>query len=622
MDPAGLLHSLDAEQRQAVTSTAQPLAIVAAAGSGKTTVLTRRIAYRVASGTADAKHVLALTFTREAAAELRRRIRRLDLREPIEAGTFHAVALRLLRDRALARNQAAPVVAFDKLRLIRDTLADLRVQLDPRGVIADLDWARARRVRPEHFARANQAARRRAAIPAERYAAVLDAYTARKRRRGVVDFDDLLEAMLVAMRDPTFAEVVRWRFRHFFVDEAQDLNPLQHAVLESWRGGRADICLVGDPRQAIYGWNGSDPLLLGNVDEHYPGVTVVALRSNYRCSPQVVRAGAAVLDEVGVIDDSVSHCADGPAVTVTTCSDEADEAQSAAAVVGRAVSNGSAAEVAVLARTNEQLSLIDQALAGRGVPTTRGAKRSPFDIALATAHRCTSRAELTEFASANAEHADTTVRRVALEVDRFLAAADGGTFRNWVEARQPFDDIEPDDRAAVTVTTFHGAKGREWDTVVIVGANDGLAPHNSATTPERRLEEARLFYVAVTRARRNLAILSTEQRNQVAAVESPWLAPVRRSAAVDKPVVSPLPRRPRPADPLAPWRAWRRQIALGAQIDESAVCSDDTLRALHDHPPADVAGLASALGITPAAAGRLPLLPRATAPGDVADAWR
>ena len=214
------------------------------------------------------------------------------------------------------------------------------------------------------------------------------------------------------------------------------------------------------------------------------------------------------------------------------------------------------------------------------------------------------------------------MRRVGLEVDRFLAAADGGTFRNWVEARQPFDDIEPDDRAAVTVTTFHGAKGREWDTVVIVGDNDGLAPHSSATTPERRLEEARLFYVAVTRARRNLAILSTEQRNQVAAVESPWLAPVRRSAAVDKPVVSPLPRRPRPADPLAPWRAWRRQIALGAQIDESAVCSDDTLCALHDHPPADVAGLASALGVTPAAAGRLPLLPRATAPGDVADAWR
>ncbi|MEI2704195.1 MAG: UvrD-helicase domain-containing protein [Ilumatobacteraceae bacterium] len=131
MDPAGLLHSLDAEQRQAVTSTAQPLAIVAAAGSGKTTVLTRRIAYRVASGTADAKHVLALTFTREAAAELRRRIRRLDLREPIEAGTFHAVALRLLRDRALARNQAAPVVAFDKLRLIRDTLADLRCPARP-----------------------------------------------------------------------------------------------------------------------------------------------------------------------------------------------------------------------------------------------------------------------------------------------------------------------------------------------------------------------------------------------------------------------------------------------------------------------------------------------------------
>ena len=97
-----MLHGLDAEQREAVTTTAAPLAIVAAAGSGKTTVLTRRIAYRVEHGTAMSQHVLALTFTRDAAAELKRRLRKLEIREPIEAGTFHGVALRLLRDRALA----------------------------------------------------------------------------------------------------------------------------------------------------------------------------------------------------------------------------------------------------------------------------------------------------------------------------------------------------------------------------------------------------------------------------------------------------------------------------------------------------------------------------------------
>jgi len=118
-----ILYGLDAEQREAVTTAAGPLAIIAAAGSGKTTVLTRRIAYRVAEGSAMSQHVLALTFTRDAAAELKRRLRKLDIREPIEAGTFHGVALRLLRDRALAANQAPPQVANDRLRLAREVMA-------------------------------------------------------------------------------------------------------------------------------------------------------------------------------------------------------------------------------------------------------------------------------------------------------------------------------------------------------------------------------------------------------------------------------------------------------------------------------------------------------------------
>ncbi len=622
MDPGALLHSLDASQREAVTTAAQPLAIVAAAGSGKTTVLTRRIAYRVASGTADARHVLALTFTREAAGELRRRIRRLDLREPIEAGTFHAVALRLLRDRALARNQAAPLVVQDRLRVMRDALADLRLRIEPSAALGDLDWARARRVQPQHLARANQAARRRPAMTAETHRQVADAYAARKRKRGVVDFDDLLESMLSAMADPTFAAVVTWRFRHFFVDEAQDLNPLQHAVLERWRAGRPDLCLVGDPRQAIYGWNGSDWRVLGDVERSYPGVTVVALRDNYRCSPQVVRAGSAVLAEVDLDDDSRSRAPDGPSVGVTTCHDEADEATAAAGLVAAAVRTGSPGEVAVLARTNEQLGVVEQALAARHLPTTRGAKRSPFHRALTVAYRCATRAELAEFAAERAEHHDDAVRRVAIEADRYLTTGESGTFRAWVEARQPFDDLEGTEPPAVTVTTFHGAKGREWDTVVIVGANDGLVPHSSANGPEQRREEARLFYVAITRARRSLAVLLTEQRRGAEARESPWMATLRRSAVADRPVRSPLPRRRTPPDPLAAWRDWRDRVARRARLDPQSVCSDDVLRAMATAPPVTSAELATALGITPAAASRLPPPPRATAAGDDGDGGR
>src|SRR4051812_47114781 len=161
-----LLVGLDAEQRRAVESTAGPLAIVAAAGSGKTTVLTRRIAHRLEHGHAEPRHVVALTFTRDAAGELRRRLRRLDIDEPIEAGTFHSIALRLLRDRALTRNEAMPSLAPDRPRLVRESLKEARVEVDPHPAMTDIDWARARRIDPADYERQSRAARRRGSIPA------------------------------------------------------------------------------------------------------------------------------------------------------------------------------------------------------------------------------------------------------------------------------------------------------------------------------------------------------------------------------------------------------------------------------------------------------------------------
>ena len=166
---AGLLNGLDDAQRAAVTTDASPLAIIAAAGSGKTTVLTRRIAHRISSGDAAARHVLALTFTRDAAGELHRRLRRLDLREPIEAGTFHSVALRLLRDRAVANDRPIPHVAPDRVRLVREVLTQLRLRGDASGVVADLDWARARMVAPDDFDRAARSARRRTSVATGSY---------------------------------------------------------------------------------------------------------------------------------------------------------------------------------------------------------------------------------------------------------------------------------------------------------------------------------------------------------------------------------------------------------------------------------------------------------------------
>lgn len=608
MDASTALSGLDPAQHQAVVSRARPLAIIASAGSGKTTVLTRRIAHRVLTGDAEASHVLALTFTRQAAGELRRRLRRFELGQQIEAGTFHAVALRLIRDRALARNQPEPRLAPDRVRLLQECISHLKLGVPAYAAGADLDWARARRVAPADYFNASRHARRRSAIPAARFAEFAAEYQQVKRRRGVVDFDDLLEGALAAMDDPAFAQIVQWRFRHFFVDEAQDLNPLQHAVLEAWRGGRSDLCLVGDPRQAIYGWNGADPTLLAQVERSYPGITVVALTSNYRSTPQVVRAAAGVLAERGVTDDSVSEQPDGPPITVKSCADEADEATMVARFVSGQIGTQRAGDVAVLARTNEQLIPIAEQLAALGIAVDRGARRSPLERALAEAYRCQNREVLAVWAETHSADADEALRRVAEAADRYLGSHESGGFRIWVEVHQPFDDeLDAPTLDAVTLATFHAAKGREWPTVVLVGLNAGLVPHSSAVSDDQLAEEARLLYVALTRAKSKLLVTHSEQRRGAMAIESPWLSPIRRAGQVDRAVPPPdwIKQIRAPADPLEPWLTWRAAVARAAGRSPETVCSDATLRGLLAAPPTTIADFATRIGVTPRAAARL-----------------
>jgi DNA helicase II / ATP-dependent DNA helicase PcrA len=607
-----LLQGLDVQQRRAVETDAHPLAIVATAGSGKTMVLTRRIAHRIAHGQADASHVVALTFTREAAAELRRRLHRLEVEQSIEAGTFHSVALRLLRDRALTRNESMPSVATDRARLLRECLTELRIDAQPFPALADIDWARARRIAPADFEREARAARRRGVVPPKRFADLVASYERLKRHRGVVDFDDILELNLRAVEtDRMFRDLVRWRFRHFFVDEAQDLNPLQHELLEAWRGGRPDICLVGDPRQAIYGWNGADHTTLTEVERFYPGVTVIALGTNYRCSPQVVSAGAAALAASGQHDHTASNRPDGTSVRIESHATVEAEARAIAISVRSALDRHGAASIAVLARTNDQLGPIESALTALGVDTERAAGRSPLARTLAEVFSITNRDNLMAWADQHFADQDLVRRRVAEEIDRFLSAHERGGFRGWVDSRDPFDDLDdPPDTGSVSLLTFHSAKGREWPVVFIAGAEAGLIPHSSAASPAHRAEEARLLYVAITRAIDQLVITRSESRNGLPTQPSPWLDAV--AATIDPQHVAPPPRRlvrRLPPDPLADLKEWRSRIARGAGLSEGSVCSDAVLRSLLERPPASTDELAARLGITPLAAARLRPLP-------------
>ncbi len=658
MDADALIADLDADQRDAVTSESHLVAVIAGAGSGKTRVLTRRIAHRIAIGTAQPQHTLALTFTREAAGELRRRLTRLGLRDRVEAGTFHSVMLGILKQRWEDTDQRPRTVVPDRRRVVGDAL-DAGQRRGIEGFVAEIDWAAARGIRADAYGQLARRAQRRPTAGVERCAEVFIAYEALKRRRGIIDFDDVLALVARDLeRDEQFAETVRWRFRHLLVDEAQDLNPLQHRLVDLLRRGRDDLFLVGDPAQAIYAFNGADPSLLIDVETRFPGVEIIRLPVNHRCTPQIVRAGLHVLTTSDQPADLASNRGDGPAVEHIVGADEEAEAAHVAGHIARVDANlVRGGEVAVLARTNAQLVTFEQAIKKHGIPVRRSATAagSPLHAAVRQVAALGSPSQLRAWAhdtleavdalhAVRAERADAlqraTDRETAradravdeLEAERRVAAAvldylrdqargDGAGFRSWVAMTNPFD--EPGD-GGVELLTFHAAKGREWHTVYVTGVETSLVPHKSATTAATRAEEARLLYVATTRATDRLVLARAQRRKGYARAISPFIADLDVTEPEPRPPPAALRRRTRANDTLlTALRDWRDQAARRAGVLPRQLCSDRDLAAIARHRPKTTEELADTTSFGTIMADRLgeQILPLVAAEsGDAPDA--
>jgi DNA helicase-2/ATP-dependent DNA helicase PcrA len=615
VDPAALLADLDADQRAAVATESTLVAVIAGAGSGKTRVLTRRIAHRIAVGHADAAHTLALTFTREAAGELRRRLVHLGLTDQITAGTFHAVAHQLLRQRWTDHDQAPRSVVTDRARLIGSLpmVAGRRAGVDLQGLVDDVSFASARGLTPDQYVQRVRRGEARSLNDPDFVAEVMRAFAAEKHRRRVVDFDDLLAMTIDGLaRDAAWADAVRWRFRHLLVDEAQDLNPLQHRMIEMIRGDRDDVFLVGDPAQAIYGFTGSDPALLVDVADRFPGIEVVRLPVNHRCTPQVVQTGRFVLRRAGVGGDIASARSDGPPVTIRSHDDEQHEAAVVAASIARAdpgiVRNG---QVAVLARTHATLTATRAALTAARIPIrvrVAGAG-SALGALLDEAYRLREPDALRRWIRDQhelAEDDDDPRREVALAANDFLRdhpTGDGAALRAWIGATDPFGIAD----AGVELLTFHAAKGREWHTVHLVGCETSLVPHRSATTNALRAEEARLFYVAVTRATDALTVHWAKRRAGYQRQSTPLLD----GYVAQEPQPVPPPAELVGIEPSAKDTAlerlgeWRHHAARASGILPDALCSDKTLALIAEHRPASPDELDELTGLGAITARRL-----------------
>lgn len=613
-----LLDGLDADQHRAVTTPSTLVAVVARAGSGKTRVLTRRIAHRVAIGSAEARHTLALTFTREAAGELRRRLRRLGLRDAVETGTFHAVALGLLRQRWRDLDRPEPNIANDRMRLLGEVAGGVPLLT----LATEADWSAARGVPPERYVAAATEAKRRGPTPPTAIADALVRYRQLKRSRGVIDLDDLLRLLVDELeRDATYADVVRYRFRHVLVDEAQDLNPTQFRLLELLDGGRGDLFLVGDPAQAIYGFNGADPDLLVEVDERLPGIEVLRLPVNHRCTAPIVDVAEHVLRRAGQPTGAIAARGDGPAVVVHGAAEAEDEARTVAALVRQLdPSLARTGQVAVLARTNAQLGPLRTALDRAGVPVRQPAvpPGGPLATAIRAATLQPSASRLRAWAHDVLDGgADVVVTDPSVEAERRTAAAvleflreqplgDGAALRAWIATTNPF--ATGPDHAGVDVLTFHGAKGREWHAVVVTGVETSLVPIRSANTVAAKAEEARLLHVALTRATDELFVTWAARRGGYARKLSPLLDGWDPAAA-DPSAPPALPVGRRPTDLLAVRRQqvgrWREHAARAANVMPDAICDDRVLDLIARSVPTTPDELAAASGLGVLTARRL-----------------
>lgn len=637
-DAEKLLAGLDQEQREAALAVRGPVCILAGAGTGKTRAITHRIAYAVRTEAVPPGQLLAVTFTARAAGELRGRLRDLGA-HGVQARTFHAAALRQLQYFApRVLGGGLPEVLDRPLRLVGNCAARLRLKVDRaelRDLAAEIDWAKSVLATPDGYPAKARAAGRETSMTPDTIAKVYAEYEQAKRRSGQIDFADLLLIMSAAMDEyPDVAEEIRSRYRHFVVDEYQDVSPLQQRLLDAWLGDRQDLCVVGDANQTIYSFAGATPEHLLGFRRRFPEAVLVRLHRDYRSTPQVVELANSLVGGGASGLTLVGQRPDGVAPTFTEFDDEPAEAADVAAQCRRLVDAGTpAAEIAILFRVNAQSEVYEQALTQTGVPyVLRGGERF-FDRAEIREARLLLRGAARSGADTD-EPLPDAVRGVLGSLgwypdnpppggaarERWESLAALVTLSDELLAESPDSHLdaftaELDQRAGaqhaptvqgVTLASLHSAKGLEWDAVFLVGLTDTTLPIQHATTPAQIAEERRLLYVGITRARERLALswaLARSPGQRRGRRPSRFLDGLRPAAPAGTAKVA---KAKKPAAPTADdaelfgrLRLWRRAQAEAQKVPPYVVFSDATLVAIADAHPKSRAGLAQISGVGP-----------------------
>ena len=539
----GLLDRLDALQRVAASAPGGPLLIVAGPGTGKTRTLTHRIAYLCAELNVYPEECLAITFTRRAAEELRHRLDGLlgPVAEDVTVATFHALGLTILREHA-------SLVGLSPTFRVADDAERLSVVAEAAGLGGSPTERDARR-----------------ALTALATDEVLrEEYTKALRARNLVDLDELVSLPVSLLSaSASLVETYRTRWKWIFVDEYQDVDPTQYALLRLLCPPDGNLCAIGDPDQAIYSFRGADVQFFLRFAADFTEARTVRLTRNYRSSAPILAAAAQAIAPTSLVPgrrlDPARVDPEAPQVALYAAGSVADEADFVVRTVdelvggvshrsldsgrvdSRAATGGalSFSDIAVLYRTDAQAAPIVDALSRAGIPVQKRSHdrlldrpgvaaiarelrfATGLDGSLAARIRLVGQLLATRCAQPALDEADQALRpedvHIAIELLTPLAARCGDDLDRFLGELATGAEVDAWDPRAdrVGLLTLHAAKGLEFPVVFLVGAEDGLLPlrlPGSPASDDDVAEERRLFFVGLTRAQDRLFVSHARRR--------------------------------------------------------------------------------------------------------------
>lgn len=634
-----LLEHLDERQREVAANVNGPMAVLAGAGTGKTRAITYRIAYAVRSGQHDPRNILAVTFTAKAASEMRSRLRDLGVGN-VQARTFHSAALSQLRYFwPNAIGGFVPEIRESKMPLVSQAAASLGMAVDRisvRDLAAEIEWSKVSLIAPDEYVKRADAEGRPhvADYSHAEIASLIKAYEEVKAERAVIDFEDVIIILIGIMRDrPDIANRIRQQYKHFVVDEYQDVSPMQHRLLQLWLGDRRDLCVVGDVSQTIYSFTGASARYLEDFTKDYPRARTVKLNRDYRSTPQIVELANAMIEPIRspASVELVSAMKSGRPVHFDEYADDADEAANVAGkILSLRESGMPLSEIAILYRINAQSVEFETALAQAGIAFEVKESERFFNrrevrdamVALRAVARGPQRDDLPEMV-------EDTLRVMGWRPEAPEAGAAKERWESlrailklaqdvWDKRKASISEFvaELEERAelgnepttnAVTLSSLHAAKGLEWSAVFLVGMSEGLMPISHAKTSDDLAEERRLLYVGITRAREDL-FLSYATGNRGRAnrklsrfLDEHWPVPESRTTrsrrrsrdaknnwAKDNPNDVPL---------FEELRTWRLEKSQATGKPAHVILHDVTLREIAEKKPRDLAELGRVRGI-------------------------